>query len=522
MNDVELWRELGQQLRVDSIRPRREGGIGPSDLRDVRGRPDGRAAREVPALRLRQPARPAQRPARLLEGPRLDARSTRCSAPPARSRTRSCSRTASSASIFEGHPTPRIPWVDVATGSLGQGLPYGGRHGARRQAARPAARSASGCSAATARSPRARSGRRSSTRRSTSSTTSSRSSTSTGSASAARRCTAGTSTPTPTGRGPSAATRSRSTATTSRRSTARTPRRSTSTGQPIVIVAQDDQGQGRRRRSRTRTAGTASRSTTPTRRSPSSAASAHLASRWRSRSRAPRARVPDRAARAAALRARRGGRDAEGVRRRARGARQGARRRRRARRRGLELDLRRGVRARRIPDRYFEMYIAEQQMVATAVGMQVLGWRPFASTFAAFLSRAYDFVRMSAISRASYCLSGSHAGVSIGEDGPSQMALEDIAVAPRGPRLDGAPSVRREPDREARRADGGHRGDRLPPHAAPERRRCIYGPDEEFEIGGSRIAARGRRRDARRRRDHRARGAGGGRRRSRRTGSRRG
>ena len=80
-----------------------------------------------------------------------------------------------------------------------------------------------------------------------------------------------------------------------------------------------------------------------------------------------------------------------------------------------------------IPERYFEMYIAEQQMVATAVGMQVLGWRPFASTFAAFLSRAYDFIRMSAISRANYCLCGSHAGISIGEDGPSQMALEDIA-----------------------------------------------------------------------------------------------
>jgi transketolase len=79
------------------------------------------------------------------------------------------------------------------------------------------------------------------------------------------------------------------------------------------------------------------------------------------------------------------------------------------------------------PERYFEMFIAEQQMVAAAVGMQVLGWRPFASTFAAFISRAYDFVRMSAISRANYCLVGSHAGVSIGEDGPSQMALEDIA-----------------------------------------------------------------------------------------------
>ena len=79
------------------------------------------------------------------------------------------------------------------------------------------------------------------------------------------------------------------------------------------------------------------------------------------------------------------------------------------------------------PDRYFEMFIAEQQLVAAAVGMQVRGWTPFASTFAAFLSRAYDFVRMAAISRASIALSGSHAGVSIGEDGPSQMALEDIA-----------------------------------------------------------------------------------------------
>ena len=83
--------------------------------------------------------------------------------------------------------------------------------------------------------------------------------------------------------------------------------------------------------------------------------------------------------------------------------------------------------AKAFPERYFEMYIAEQQMVASAVGLQAVGWRPFASTFAAFLSRAYDFVRMAAISRATFSLSGSHAGVSIGEDGPSQMALEDIA-----------------------------------------------------------------------------------------------
>jgi transketolase len=80
------------------------------------------------------------------------------------------------------------------------------------------------------------------------------------------------------------------------------------------------------------------------------------------------------------------------------------------------------------PDRYFEMFIAEQQMIAAAVGIQVRDWVPFASTFAAFLSRAYDFIRMAAISRANLRLSGSHAGVSIGEDGPSQMALEDFAA----------------------------------------------------------------------------------------------
>src|SRR5205814_1277754 len=79
------------------------------------------------------------------------------------------------------------------------------------------------------------------------------------------------------------------------------------------------------------------------------------------------------------------------------------------------------------PDRYFEMFIAEQQLVSAAVGMQARGWVPFASSFAAFFSRAYDFIRMAAISRADLRLAGSHAGVSIGEDGPSQMALEDIA-----------------------------------------------------------------------------------------------
>ncbi|MFC6083646.1 transketolase [Sphaerisporangium aureirubrum] len=80
------------------------------------------------------------------------------------------------------------------------------------------------------------------------------------------------------------------------------------------------------------------------------------------------------------------------------------------------------------PERYFEMFIAEQQLVAAAVGLQARGWVAFASTFGAFFSRAYDFVRMAAVSRADLRLCGSHAGVSIGEDGPSQMALEDMAA----------------------------------------------------------------------------------------------
>lgn len=80
------------------------------------------------------------------------------------------------------------------------------------------------------------------------------------------------------------------------------------------------------------------------------------------------------------------------------------------------------------PDRYFEMFIAEQQMAAAAVGLGTRGWTAFASTFGAFWTRAYDFVRMAAVSRADLRLCGSHAGVSIGADGPSQMALEDIAA----------------------------------------------------------------------------------------------
>jgi transketolase len=80
------------------------------------------------------------------------------------------------------------------------------------------------------------------------------------------------------------------------------------------------------------------------------------------------------------------------------------------------------------PERYFEMFIAEQQLVAAATGLAARGYTAFASTFAAFFTRAYDFIRMGAISAADLRLVGSHAGVEIGADGPSQMALEDLAM----------------------------------------------------------------------------------------------
>jgi transketolase len=138
------------------------------------------------------------------------------------------------------------------------------------------------------------------------------------------------------------------------------------------------------------------------------------------------------------------------------------------------------------PDRYFEMYIAEQQLLAAAVGLHARGWNAFASTFAAFFSRAYDFIRMAAISRVNLRLAGSHAGVSIGEDGPSQMALEDIAslraihssvVLQPCDANQTAKLVAAMAD-----AEGIVFLRTLRPNTP-----VIYDADEEFEIGGSRV-----------------------------------
>ena len=141
------------------------------------------------------------------------------------------------------------------------------------------------------------------------------------------------------------------------------------------------------------------------------------------------------------------------------------------------------------PERFIQCYIAEQQMVATAIGLQVRGWRPFAATFAAFLSRAYDFVRMAAISRADLVLVGSHAGVSIGEDGPSQMALEDIAAlrAVHGSTVLYPSDANQTADLLARIAD---RPGIVFLRTTREKTPVIYPPGESFEIGGSRVVRR--------------------------------
>ncbi len=136
------------------------------------------------------------------------------------------------------------------------------------------------------------------------------------------------------------------------------------------------------------------------------------------------------------------------------------------------------------PERFFEMYIAEQCMLGAAVGLQAMGKRPVAATFAAFLTRAYDFVRMGAISRANMVLSGSHAGVSIGEDGPSQMGLEDLAMmrAVNGSTVlypaDAAATVRLV---EAMLDLDGTSYIRTTREKTPK----LYEPTEEFPVGGS-------------------------------------
>jgi len=139
-----------------------------------------------------------------------------------------------------------------------------------------------------------------------------------------------------------------------------------------------------------------------------------------------------------------------------------------------------------VPDRFYQMFIAEQVMLGVAMGLASRGALPFPSTFAAFLTRAYDFVRMAAISNLNIKIAGSHAGVSIGEDGPSQMALEDLAMMRAQPNVavlypcDGVSTERLV--------------ERMAYHPGPAYMRTtrpktpvIYGPNEAFEIGGLKV-----------------------------------
>jgi transketolase len=138
------------------------------------------------------------------------------------------------------------------------------------------------------------------------------------------------------------------------------------------------------------------------------------------------------------------------------------------------------------PDRFYQTFIAEQGMIGAAMGLASRGAIPFPSTFAAFLSRAADFIRMAAISNLNIKVAGSHAGVSIGEDGPSQMALEDLAMMRSQPNMavlypcDGVSTERLI--------------EKMAYHSGPAYMRTsrpktpvIYGPDEQFEVGGLKV-----------------------------------
>jgi transketolase len=145
-----------------------------------------------------------------------------------------------------------------------------------------------------------------------------------------------------------------------------------------------------------------------------------------------------------------------------------------------------GLFAEKYPERFVECYIAEQQLIAAAVGLDVCGRTPYAATFAAFLTRAHDFLRMAAISRSDITVCGSHAGVSIGEDGPSQMALEDLAMlrAIHGSTVLYPCDANQTAQLVAALADRPGIGYlRTTRGETP----VIYGPGEDFPIGGSKV-----------------------------------
>jgi transketolase len=138
------------------------------------------------------------------------------------------------------------------------------------------------------------------------------------------------------------------------------------------------------------------------------------------------------------------------------------------------------------PDRFYQNFIAEQVMVGSAMGLAARGAIPFPSTFAAFLTRAGDFVRMLAISNLNVKLAGSHAGVSIGEDGPSQMALEDLAMFRAQPDFVVLYPCDAVSTERLVAAMASHPGPAYMRTSRPKTP-VIYGPQEAFEIGGLKV-----------------------------------
>jgi transketolase len=140
----------------------------------------------------------------------------------------------------------------------------------------------------------------------------------------------------------------------------------------------------------------------------------------------------------------------------------------------------------KFPDRFFENFIAEQNMVGAAVGLAACGKIPFIATFACFLSRAYDFIRMAAISKSNIKLVGTHVGVSIGEDGPSQMGLEDIAMMAAQPGVVVLYPSDAVCTYKLVEAAAVHRG-MVYIRAGRPKAPILYGNDERFHIGGCKV-----------------------------------
>jgi len=157
---------------------------------------------------------------------------------------------------------------------------------------------------------------------------------------------------------------------------------------------------------------------------------------------------------------------------------------------GLDADVKNSTYTdkfgKKFPNRFFENFIAEQNMLGAAAGLAACGKIPFVATFAAFFTRAYDFVRMAAISQSNIKLVGTHVGVSIGEDGPSQMGLEDIAMMAAQPGVvvlypSDATCTYRLVELAA-----AHKG-MVYLRAGRPKAPVIYGPEERFQIGGSKV-----------------------------------